>query len=680
MSRNLTPPRNPPTGASNNTRERRKVTDCVIRALWYNAGQCGITGSNVKREPPHTGFMRRICRPIGRFETPYRNNAERTILSMRLLHDGDMRLPVLRLGGLIGLMLVHISCVVVHAGEDAKADAADQATRRQFGRIVRQINSRRADNAFCAGFDAILSKQWVKALKEFQEAERLCPESVRTRRHVLKCLYELNRREDFEKEAASLARVDPKCVSPRLYRGDFYRRDGKIDKALGEYVAALEIKDPVFREDLIYSLRHAVRLYIERNDATNAIRFSQRIVEIDPTDTTLIDRLRLARLQQITGKNEDAYKNYLQLSQMDQVRATPVLLAEMLWSLTQIGRQLKRYDKANQFLVEMLNIGQIQEHKSFKDAIALAFQIGTECYERGEYAMAYELLSRAAVHEKKARLYLAKAALETGHVDEGATLINALLQEQSDEIEVLLLAIRLGFLRKDAAWTAKYRDKTITTLQAKLKDEADPLLYYFLGTLELQAQNYDAATNALKKALALNPPKKLKWRCLLSMAKADEGLGKLKEAETHLEGILAENAFPPAHYYLADLLYRRTDALQKAGDHAKQAIQADPTNSKYIMMYLDICLKRWQERKDRAELTGAMAWLSDHLTGRVSCEVYARVGDSYALTGDEAQASRFWRKALGLASEGPTRDRALIESLKKKLATPTHAGSPATRQ
>jgi tetratricopeptide (TPR) repeat protein len=547
----------------------------------------------------------------------------------------------------------------VRAGEPA-------AAREPYADILRFVKSVRADGLFVQGVEAMQGRDWRRARVALEASLELDPEAVRTRRFLLEALFELGEREAFEREATRLAELAPDCVAPQLYRGDFLRREGSTDEALSAYRKAAGVEKPRYAADQIEVLRRIVEIAVGRNDGETAIRYGRQIVSLDGSQGTMIDRLRLARLCELSGDEAAAREHYVALSGMARVREAPLVEADILWRLVRLSREAERPDEADAYLVRMLDIGRARAHRRFGAALDLAFRSGKEHLARDAYERAYELLRRVARHEPEARSHLAKAAAETGRLEEAETLLAVLLKDSPRDLDLLLLAMKLAFERGDGEAEGRYRAEAIGVLRARLEQGEDPVVRYLLGTLAMQEGRVAEAVSLLEASRAGDASPQLKRRAGLALAKAYERAGKPEKAVGVLKALVAESGDAAAHREMARILLAK-GAGAEALRHAREAVRAQPANLESVALLLRVSERLWGEEDERGRITETLSWLEGLGAGKATAELLARLGDAWSAMGRSDRAGDCWRKALEAARRAAQPDPKLIGSLKSRI-------------
>lgn len=563
------------------------------------------------------------------------------------------------------IVLAVMACLSF-AAAGAEETAGPAAATEQQAELIQLVRSVRADDLFVKAMDARLSGDWKAERQYLDAAKQMAPESVQIRRNLLEALFELKDADAFKAEADALQKLAPNCAAPCRFRGDWERREGRWDEALAQYKAAGDLENRRDDPDLAPALRYAVELYIQKNDAANAVSYSEKLVAM-PHPGEMIDRLRLARLYELAGKDELARKQFEAVIRLDDAQNAPVLLADVMWRLTRLCRKLNDPAAADRYLLQMLDIGGAQAHREYGKAVALAAERGKEEYEKGDYAAAYEFLRRAATLDPSVRVYLAKAAVESGRPAVARDILTDVLKESPDNLEALMAALKAAHELHDAKAEQSYRERTIGLLNGALAKQNDVMLRYFLGTLQMDDGRLDEAIVSLKKALDEAPTDKLKFRAQLALSQAYERAGQIDAAIGMARTMLSESDAPIVHEQAARLLLTKGQELGAAEMHARAALKGEPRNERYLGLLLDIVLRRFETDGKSDQVIGAFDWIDGLPDGKRDAQLLRRMGDVCAAAGVKDRAGLYWRRALQTARDAPGTSRELILSIEDRL-------------
>jgi len=431
---------------------------------------------------------------------------------------------------------------------------------------------------------------------------------------------------------------------PRYYflLGRHLENDGRIDAAIAAYKRAIEL-DPK-SADLRAEL---AALYARQNNATEAVKFADAALALDPRNA---DALRVLGM---------AYAEYAE-------RNLPL----------RAGENPARYPE--------MAIAAFEKARADGSDIGLDFVLGQLYLKAGEFAKAVPLLQRVADSqpgEIEPAVLLSTAQESAGQPDAAVATLEALLRENPASYRAQIriaeireqqeqwsaaadaygraqalnarapLTSRRAVALLSAGRAAEARDVVQATLAAGRPDAKEPVLLYLLAESQRVLKDLEAAHATAQKLLAANPADA---RGLHVMSLILQDKGDIKGAERTLRDILARdpldaNALNSLGYMFAE----RGERLDEAVSLLQRALKIEPDNPSYLdslgWAYLQ------QGKVDLADrpLTDA----ADKL--RKNSVVQDHLGDLRYKQQRYSEAVQAWERAL--AGDGQSIDRTKIE-------------------
>lgn len=153
-----------------------------------------------------------------------------------------------------------------------------------------------------------------------------------------------------------------------------------------------------------------------------------------------------------------------------------------------------------------------------------------------------------------------------------------LIAEGFDEISGTLLSARLGnayLMTGEYKESAKYLKEALT-----LKD--DPELYYQLGFVYFNQEQYEKAIDSFEKAKLLDPTL---IAIYLLQSEAHEKLNQLDEALKVLEEAITINEMSTELYLAAAELATKTKKYELAEKYYQEALELEPDNDQVVLKY-----------------------------------------------------------------------------------------------
>jgi tetratricopeptide (TPR) repeat protein len=185
-------------------------------------------------------------------------------------------------------------------------------------------------------------------------------------------------------------------------------------------------------------------------------------------------------------------------------------------------------------------------------------------------------------------------------------------------------------------------DEAVAELQGFVTNRTiDRTIYISIAQIYLQGKRFDAAEQAIQKALDLSPNPEDREFALYVQGSIFERQKKYDQAETVFKKVLsADPLYSPASNYLGYMLADRGIRLDESVKYIQKALELDPANPAYLDSLGWAYFK--MSRYDLAEppLEKAASKIQDDPT------IHEHLGNLYFRMGKSAQAEAEWERAL----------------------------------
>lgn len=476
------------------------------------------------------------------------------------------------------------------------------------------------------------------AINEYKQISTLDPTDIQSHL-VLGQLYTVNHDSDLaQKEFEAAQKIDPNSEDVALNLARLYGESGNVRKAIDTLKAVPEddrtaklafalgagydqIKDT---KDAVAAYQQAVDMdpdnldakralaqaLLNNNQLTDAEHAYQEIATADPQDPQAL--VRLAECQRRLGHYEQALvtlkKAQTLSSDIEEIQFNEALTYDALGRypeatqllqglVSQSAKSDNHYtesDKNNRsiFLDRLANVEREQNHTDAAiNAYRQMIQLGGEYAERGyqgevdayrdakQYDKATDAARQAAKAmptNKSVQLMLAGQLADTGKADEGIALANAQLKHTNEDRDVYLALAQINTRLRRWKDAGDSLDKA-AALPAHGDDDSRYVLF-LRGALEERQKHYDAAEEAFRKLLAIDPNNSMTLNYLGYML-ADRGV-KLDDALAMLQK--AVQLDPQNYAYLDSLgwVYFKLGQYPLAEENLRKAserVSTDPT-------------------------------------------------------------------------------------------------------
>ena len=476
------------------------------------------------------------------------------------------------------------------------------------------------------------------AIAEFNEISELEPQDIQNHL-VLGQLYTVNHQSDKAREQfETAAKIDPNSEDVALNLSRLYSESGDMKRAI-ETLEGVPQEDRTAKlafalgagYDQIKDTKKAVTAYqqavdldpdnldarrglaqalLNNNQLEDALHAYQEISSADPQDAQAL--VRIAECQRRQGHYEPAYATLkraqalssdtdeivyneaLTLDALGRYAESTKLLDGLVTHSAKADNHYTEGEKNNRaiFLERLANVD--REQNRTEAAIAAyhhMVELGGEVAERGyqgevdayrdakQYDKATEVARQAAKampDNKQIQLMLAAQLADTGHADEGLSVVNAQLKHNAEDRDVYLALAQIDTRLRHWKEASEDIDQAAALPVHGDGDSRDVL--FLRGELEERQKHYDAAEDQFRKLLALDPNNSVTLNYLGYML-ADRGV-KLPDALAMIQKAVE---LDPQNYAYLDSLgwaYFKMGQYPLAEDNLRKAserVSTDPT-------------------------------------------------------------------------------------------------------
>ncbi len=507
----------------------------------------------------------------------------------------------------------------------------------------------------------------VKAIAEWKEVTRLDPRNAEAWAFLSVFYDKQNRGNDrvdaLRKWLSAAAPIETRFyktmlgnsedLSPEsaaIKLGDALIKAGKPSEAI-EILSRNVADDP---ENLlaIDLLRQAIES--GKNTANSqTLQMLQQAVFANPSNLVLVELL--SDVQQQLGKTDDAVKT-IQNSISTVGENDKVAIANLQVSLGDIYLQANRNNEAISAYEQALTSFGIDKSllttEDEREFATKVFEKIIKTYKNaGQQNQVRATIERARVLLGKNDLFADKQLIsflrETGKKQDALQILRLSKKEFEEDY---------GLLRLEASLLTELGrvEEGVSLIKNLIKNKPEvPSPYYddfsnylFISSLYSQAKKSALAIETAKLAFSVAQSEERKQLASLSMATAQNQLGKYKLAEETLRGILKKTPGNPiALNNLGYFLLERNERMTEAVDLIEKALKIDPTNSSYLDSLGWGYYKLGRFSESERYLKEAIRYNSSSPT------IYEHLGDLYLKQGKFELAKSSWEKALNLSND-----------------------------
>ena len=356
---------------------------------------------------------------------------------------------------------------------------------------------------------------------------------------------------DAIKSYTEIAKLAPEDGPVYVDLGYAYENDGNIDKALENYLKAIELNK---RQYATAYLRAGI-IYQRKQDTNNAKAMfdeAERLYRAGSNEEGLIEVLRnRGILFREKGQYEDAKTQFQQSLSASKAIGNEAQQITALIDLSYLASTQGQIAEAENFAQQASSFAQ---QKQLENLAAAGFlELGNSFSTQGDDAKAETYYDRAIQfartnkgrqREARGLSNLGSLYIRTGRVDDGLKMVQQALEYFQQEnyprsVAICLTQIGRGYRRKSefgAAQQALQRK-----LDLALKSENQPSIadaYFELGLLRLDEEKYPEALGQYDKALEIYKSVKNTFRVAFTntnRARILERLGRFAEAKALLD-------------------------------------------------------------------------------------------------------------------------------------------------
>lgn len=436
-----------------------------------------------------------------------------------------------------------------------------------------------------------------KLAKNYLKNKGFCHE---VRALLAKSYFESGNYEDAISNMKYVIKYQPKNIENRIFLANCYRTMKKPDEAIDIFMDILNIEPTN-----VWVMKNIAILYLETNQKFAAIRMYEKISEFSDNKNEVMEvKMILADLYASTDDTDNAIRCYLEILDMFPYD----IMTKM--SLCEIYQRIEDYDS----LIDLASNIEACALDS-KDALLAQQKLLIAFMETKNYEKALEVAQRIndnPVSDKvKARDDIAKILVELDRIAESIQIWNNLITEvpTSDNLKKNLVT---AYIRQHDFDTAVYLYKTMIDIASPYKvlelnaelsvvyakwglylfnegkiDECfekfstaigyyseNPEIFYQLGLIDKEINNYKEALGNFKKALELDDSK---TEYYYEIAECYEAMDSVYDQKKYLSESLKIDDTNPKIYYKLSLNYQRQNDLNSAISNMEKAVYLDAT-------------------------------------------------------------------------------------------------------
>lgn len=464
---------------------------------------------------------------------------------------------------------------------------------------------------------------YTDALSEYEKALQYFPTSNIIRTDYAELLYRAQRPQDALNVAAS---IEPKNAVVHLLIANCYRQVGKSDSAVAAYQKVVAM-DTVNLDALWYLAGY----YRESGQADSAIAAYYRLVRIS-----------------------DTY---------------------YLWQ--ELGTQL---GKAGRYPEAMTAFSRSVELKTDKSNVGALMGLAATFDAMDSLARAEETIARAiALDSTDVRIFRQMLAMYIGRREVPKAIA------ASEKLAALLptdwmVHRRLGVLfysdnqleRADSLFRSRieagdedalnYFYRGLVAMRQKRAVEARDFFagtvardsgfvdgWVYLAAAYRETDSIDMAVTVLKRSLPHGVETQDRIRLLYALGSTEERAGRFDSAVAVFQQLLAiDSTHSPALNYLGYMLADRGERLPYAQGLIERALAADSANGAYLDSYGWVLFKQGRYEQALTQLLKAAEYIA------TDAVVFDHLGDVYRALGKDAEARRYYQKALDIDPKNST--------------------------
>jgi tetratricopeptide (TPR) repeat protein len=436
----------------------------------------------------------------------------------------------------------------------------------------------------------------------------------------------------FDQAIEALSKIPESDMDSQLLgmMGYSYSQTQHFDKAIATYQKALA-QDP--QNTNLRRYYAEALLSAGRNAAARAE--VQKILESEPEDG--LSYKRLAMLDREEGRFDDARQ------ELQKAKSLSPDDLEIPYQQAQLESTVGNDDKAIEILQGLVKQserpgGQYTVPETNNRALFLE-RLGLVYRDQQKYAQAMDTFQQIQAlgtlqgpraemliietlriqHQPAKAMAEAEAAVKTYPKDEDLAILHATMLGEGGHV-----------------------DEAVAQLQTFLTHRPiDRGIYISIAQVYLQAKRFDAAQQAVQKALDLSPTPEDQKYALYLQGSVFERQKKYDQAEQMFKKVLAvDPQYSPAANYLGYMLADRGIRLEESVKYIQKALELEPSNAAYLDSLGWAYFKMSRYDLAAPPLEKAASKIQDDPT------IHEHLGNLYLRMGKRAKAQEEWQRAL----------------------------------
>ena len=358
---------------------------------------------------------------------------------------------------------------------------------------------------------------------------------------------------DAVKSYTEIAKLSPDEGAVYVDLGYAYENDGDIDKALENYLKAIELNK---RQYATAYLRAAI-VYNRKQDATNTTKMldeAERLYKAGSNEEGQIEVLRQrGNILRTKGRYGDAEQQFQQALDASRSIGNEAQQITSLTDLSFLASSQGKFSDAENYAQQAVTFAQQKRLENL--AASGLIELGNSFASDGKDEKAeqyynqgiqFARANKGLLREAKGQLNLGALYIRTARVDDGLKLVQQALdffqrENYPSSVGICLTQLGRGYRRKgdyDAAQQALNQKLTLALKGNTQPDIANT--YFEIGQLRLDQEKYPAALEQYDNALKIYESVKNGFRIAFTntnRARILVRLGRLDEAKQLLDGL-----------------------------------------------------------------------------------------------------------------------------------------------
>jgi tetratricopeptide (TPR) repeat protein len=437
---------------------------------------------------------------------------------------------------------------------------------------------------------------------------------------------------EFDQAIEALTKISEDDMDAQLLGmlGYCYSQSQQFGKAIDTYEKALT-EEP----DNTNIRRYYAEALLSANKNAAAREQLQKILKSEPDDVASYKQL--AMLDREEGRFDDARQ------ELDKAKSLSLEDLDIPYQQAQLESTLGNNDKAVAILKDLVKEsehagGQYSVPEANNRALFLE-RLGLAYRDEQNYPEAMnsfkEILALGPLQGPRAEMLIIETLRTEHQPDKAMAEADAALKTYPKSQE---LAVEHATMLGESGQV----DEAVAELRGFVTNRTiDRTIYISIAQIYLQAKRFDAAEQAIQKALDLSPNPEDREFALYVQGSIFERQKKYDQAETAFKKVLsADPLYSPASNYLGYMLADRGIRLDESVKYIQKALELDPANPAYLDSLGWAYFK--MSRYDLAEppLEKAASKIQDDPT------IHEHLGNLYLRMGKSAQAEAEWERAL----------------------------------